>query len=195
MTWKVDAMSATEPTTVAPNARPSAEASAGAPNASALAQPHGVEQPDAGACCRSRRQMLGQTLLGGTVVAGAALALAACSAPAAPQEAPSAPASSSGTGHDVLALSELAVGAEAAVSINKANVLLYRPDEKTVLAYSAVCTHAGCQVGTSKDTQFFCDCHSSTFSAKDGSVVSGPAPRPLERYAATIEKDRVMVYL
>lgn len=176
-------MSHTEPRTVA------------APETHGL--PSGEESGplEAAACCHSRRQMLGQTLLGGTVAAGAALGLASCGAPAAPQDPPSAPASASGTGHDVLAASELAVGAEAAVTINKANVLLYRPDEKTVLAYSAVCTHAGCQVATAKDTQFFCDCHSSTYSAKDGSVVSGPAPRPLERYAAAIEKDRVMVYL
>lgn len=176
--WKDDGMSHTETSSPA-----SASAAASGP------------VTEAGSCCRSRRQMLGQTLLGGTVVAGAALGLAACAAPAAPEQAPAAPDSASGTGHDVLAASELAVGAEAAVSINKANVLLYRQDETTVLAYSAVCTHAGCQVGTSENTQFFCDCHSSTFSAKDGSVVSGPAPRPLERYAAAIEKDRVMVYL
>lgn len=51
-----------------------------------------------------------------------------------------------------------------------------------VVAYSAVCTHAGCDV-TSWDAGrrlLGCPCHYSTYDPKDGGkVVSGPAPRRL----------------
>jgi rieske iron-sulfur protein len=51
-----------------------------------------------------------------------------------------------------------------------------------VVAYSAVCTHTGCdlwdwEAGTKT---LKCPCHFSTFDAKDGArVVDGPAPRRL----------------
>jgi rieske iron-sulfur protein len=51
-----------------------------------------------------------------------------------------------------------------------------------VVAYSAVCTHQGCEVsdwiGDSKTLS--CPCHDSEFDPKDGGkVVDGPAPRML----------------
>ena len=51
-----------------------------------------------------------------------------------------------------------------------------------IVAYSAVCTHTGCDVSGWKDEtkHFVCPCHFSTFDPKDRArVVSGPAPRPL----------------
>lgn len=51
-----------------------------------------------------------------------------------------------------------------------------------VIAYSAVCTHTGCDV-TNWDTgelNMACPCHESQFDIYDGGkVVGGPAPRPL----------------
>jgi Rieske Fe-S protein len=52
----------------------------------------------------------------------------------------------------------------------------------TVLAYSALCPHAGCNVtGWLPEMGILsCDCHSSEFDAKaNGRVVGGPASRPL----------------
>jgi rieske iron-sulfur protein len=51
-----------------------------------------------------------------------------------------------------------------------------------ILAYSAVCTHAGCDVADwQADMQtLMCFCHYSQFDPKDGArVVDGPAPRRL----------------
>ena len=51
-----------------------------------------------------------------------------------------------------------------------------------VVAYTAICTHAGCEVTDwIEDKQYvFCPCHDSTFDPKDnGKVVDGPAPRML----------------
>ena len=51
-----------------------------------------------------------------------------------------------------------------------------------VVAYSAVCTHTGCDVTEwdAAQRRFQCPCHDSQFDAGDGArVVGGPAPRPL----------------
>ena len=51
-----------------------------------------------------------------------------------------------------------------------------------VIAYSAVCTHTGCDVTNWDEGQLrmACPCHESQFDIYDGGkVVGGPAPRPL----------------
>jgi rieske iron-sulfur protein len=51
-----------------------------------------------------------------------------------------------------------------------------------IVAYSAVCTHTGCDVtGWKAETKTFqCFCHFSVFDPKDGAnVLDGPAPRRL----------------
>ena len=56
-----------------------------------------------------------------------------------------------------------------------------------VVAYGPQCTHLGCAYHWDEGkSEFICPCHSSIFSI-DGKVVSGPAPRPLDRYAIRIE--------
>jgi rieske iron-sulfur protein len=51
-----------------------------------------------------------------------------------------------------------------------------------IVAYSGVCTHAGCDVTLWRDEtrRFRCPCHESEFDPRDrGRVVGGPAPRRL----------------
>ena len=51
-----------------------------------------------------------------------------------------------------------------------------------VLAYSAICSHAGCDVSdwVPDDQTLFCSCHSSKFDPRDGAkVLEGPATHPL----------------
>lgn len=51
-----------------------------------------------------------------------------------------------------------------------------------LLAFSKVCTHAGCPVALyrAKDHQLVCPCHQSVFDVLDhGRVLAGPAPRAL----------------
>jgi rieske iron-sulfur protein len=53
-----------------------------------------------------------------------------------------------------------------------------------VVAYSGVCTHAGCDVTLwqAETRRFRCPCHESEFDPRDaGRVVGGPAPRRLPR--------------
>ncbi len=61
------------------------------------------------------------------------------------------------------------------------------------LALSRRCTHLGCTVPwDAGKMQFVCPCHASTFDIH-GAVIQSPAPRPLDRFAVTIENDRIRV--
>jgi rieske iron-sulfur protein len=65
-----------------------------------------------------------------------------------------------------------------------------------VLAFSAICTHQGCDVKTwlSKEKQLVCFCHSSKFALLDGgSVTSGPANRPLPAIPLALDGDRLVI--
>lgn len=60
------------------------------------------------------------------------------------------------------------------------------------IAYSKVCTHAGCPVALyrAKQRQLLCPCHQSLFDVlDDGRVLSGPADRPLPQLPLTIGAD------
>ena len=51
-----------------------------------------------------------------------------------------------------------------------------------VAAYSAICTHQGCEVGAwdAQTKTFWCPCHDSKFDPREnGRVVGGPAPKRL----------------
>lgn len=58
---------------------------------------------------------------------------------------------------------------------------------------SNVCTHLGCRVRwIPEQGEFFCPCHNGVF-AKDGSVVDGPPPRPLDQFEYKVEDGVIFV--
>ena len=60
-----------------------------------------------------------------------------------------------------------------------------------VTAFSPRCTHLGCAYRwAAAKHEFLCPCHASRF-AITGKVLSGPAPRPLDRYEVRVEGTRV----
>jgi rieske iron-sulfur protein len=65
-----------------------------------------------------------------------------------------------------------------------------------IVAYSAICTHNGCEVTEwiSDEQLLFCPCHESKFAPKDGGrVVDGPAPRMLPALPLNhVEKKQVV---
>lgn len=66
--------------------------------------------------------------------------------------------------------------------------------EAGVAAFSAVCTHLGCIVGfDSTVRQIVCPCHDGHFNPANGSVISGPPPRPLAPVAVSVEKDQIFL--
>src|SRR5215470_3900718 len=62
-----------------------------------------------------------------------------------------------------------------------------------VLALSDECTHQKCTVDyLPEGSVIFCPCHGAQFSAT-GAVLAGPAPRPLDRFATTLQDGQIIV--
>jgi menaquinol-cytochrome c reductase iron-sulfur subunit len=60
-----------------------------------------------------------------------------------------------------------------------------------LVAFSPWCTHLGCAYRwDAARGQFSCPCHGSFFS-KNGDVIAGPAPRPLDRYDVRLTGKRL----
>ena len=100
------------------------------------------------------------------------------------QNSPAASGGSSGTGAgngtapDVLAsTSDVPVGGGKILADKK--IVLTQPKSGEFHGFSAVCTHAGCTVGSVSDGTINCPCHGSRFNITTGAVVNGPAPSPL----------------
>jgi 3-phenylpropionate/trans-cinnamate dioxygenase ferredoxin reductase subunit len=79
-----------------------------------------------------------------------------------------------------LSLDDLEPGRGAIVEMAGRNVAAYRDPNGTVHTLLARCTHLGCTVGWNATARTWdCPCHGSRFRI-DGTVLSGPATRPLE---------------
>jgi ubiquinol-cytochrome c reductase iron-sulfur subunit len=67
-----------------------------------------------------------------------------------------------------------------------------------VVAFSKVCTHAGCPVGLyqAETQELFCPCHQSTFSVPEGAKPTfGPATRPLPQLPIGVNEAGFIVSL
>jgi ubiquinol-cytochrome c reductase iron-sulfur subunit len=64
------------------------------------------------------------------------------------------------------------------------------------VAYSKICTHAGCPVGLyrASERKLICPCHQSTFDVLDGATpVFGPAARPLPQVPIQLQPDGTFI--
>ena len=61
-------------------------------------------------------------------------------------------------------------------------------------AFDDTCTHAGCSLGTGKldGTTVTCPCHGSQFDVTSGSVLRGPAKRPVRSRAVRVEGENLL---
>jgi Rieske Fe-S protein len=82
------------------------------------------------------------------------------------------------TGGSLGKTSEVPVGGGKIFASQK--VVVTQPTQGDFKAFSAICTHQGCVVAEVKGGDIDCTCHGSKFSIKDGSVVNGPATKPLQ---------------
>lgn len=133
--------------------------------------------------------------------AGAAL-LAACggdggsdtaggdTSPTAEDTSPSADDTGGGGGGALVATADVPVG--GGVILDSEKIVVTQPTEGTFKAFTAVCTHQACTVGSVENGVISCPCHGSRYSAEDGSVQKGPAPRPLKEIAVSVEGDQVV---
>jgi len=75
----------------------------------------------------------------------------------------------------------------------EAGFYLSRLEDGSFLALDRQCTHLGCNAAWHPDEQrFVCPCHASAFDSR-GSVLNGPAPRPLNLLPVTVDAGVVMV--
>lgn len=79
------------------------------------------------------------------------------------------------TAGDIESTEELKNGQGAIISKNLNKIAVYRDENGTLHAYSAICPHLGCVVQWNADEKSFdCPCHGSRFTCK-GEVINGPA--------------------
>ena len=91
-----------------------------------------------------------------------------------------------------LALTDLPVGAVKAITYAGKPAIVMRSSEGAT-AFSLICTHLGCTVQWQEGKQqFFCPCHDGYYD-RNGDVVSGPPPMPLEQLQAKIVGSEVVV--
>ncbi len=65
-----------------------------------------------------------------------------------------------------------------------------------IVAYSAICTHTGCEVGAflPEEQALYCECHQSRFDPRDeAKVTDGPAPRNLPALPLKVVDGRIVV--
>lgn len=79
------------------------------------------------------------------------------------------------------------------VTSEKSTAWVVKTADNQVTAFGPQCTHLGCAYhwDDGRD-QFLCPCHTSLF-AINGKVVSGPAPRPLDRYQTRIDGNKLLL--
>ncbi|MFI1766518.1 Rieske (2Fe-2S) protein [Streptomyces sp. NPDC020800] len=70
-------------------------------------------------------------------------------------------------------------------------VVVTQPQKGQFKAFSAICTHMGCTVNRVADGTIDCPCHGSKYRITDGSVVHGPAPRPLPPKTIKVEGNSI----
>jgi menaquinol-cytochrome c reductase iron-sulfur subunit len=70
---------------------------------------------------------------------------------------------------------------------------LRRQGEQDFITFAVNCTHLGCPVRWLPDAELFmCPCHGGVYY-QDGTVASGPPPRPLIRYPTRVESGVVQI--
>jgi Rieske Fe-S protein len=79
------------------------------------------------------------------------------------------------------------------VNEQEISVYILTQDGRNYIALSNICTHLGCRVRwiDEKDL-YFCPCHNAEFD-KEGLVVAGPPPRPLDRYEVKVENNQIFI--
>jgi Rieske Fe-S protein len=140
-----------------------------------------------------------RAVLGGVAAVGAGAVLAACGSdePTGSNGGGDATSGDGGSGGDAAASGEIGTTADVPVGggtvFQKEKVVVTQPSEGDFKAFSAVCQHQGCTVGSVNGDIIQCNCHGSQYSAADGSVKKGPTTKPLPKKNVSVEGDKLIV--
>jgi menaquinol-cytochrome c reductase iron-sulfur subunit len=79
------------------------------------------------------------------------------------------------------------------ITSEKATAWVVKMSQKDVIAFVPQCPHLGCAYHWEVQNQeFLCPCHASRFSL-EGDVISGPSPRPLDRYEVKVDGEKLLL--
>jgi Rieske Fe-S protein len=128
----------------------------------------------------TRREFLG-------AAGSLALSLPVLTACGAPQDDGSLQGQVNAGSPDAIAVGDLQILPGTAACLGR--------DAGGIYAMTLICPHADCDMssaGTVGPSGIYCACHGSQFDA-NGAVVRGPARRPLEHYAVTLDANGDLV--
>jgi cytochrome b6-f complex iron-sulfur subunit len=92
-----------------------------------------------------------------------------------------------------LKTSEIPVGDAKDIPFGGVPSMIINRPGKGFIALSRVCSHLGCLVEYSKSqSRIICPCHGAIFDL-EGSVVSGPPPKPLQRLPLKVEGESILI--
>lgn len=75
----------------------------------------------------------------------------------------------------------------------KKTAWVVKKNENDILVFSPYCTHLGCGYNWDPGSkQFKCPCHGAVFTM-EGDIVSGPQPRPLDRYETKVADGKLAI--
>lgn len=93
----------------------------------------------------------------------------------------------------VIAKKDFPPGASKIVKFGKQPVILVHSKDGELIALSAKCTHLDCIVQYRQDSDIiWCACHNGKYDL-NGKNISGPPPKPLEKFVVKVIDDEVFV--
>ena len=132
------------------------------------------------------------TIGAASALGGGVLLLSACTPGGGAADGAGSQGGSDSAGSTTVSLASIPVGGAVSASLGSTPIVVAQPAAGTVVAFSAVCTHAGCTVAP-QGKEFDCPCHGSRFDAKTGEPIQGPARDPLTKLTASVSGDKVTV--
>jgi Rieske Fe-S protein len=129
-----------------------------------------------------------------TVLRGAAAAAAAAvpliAAPSTAEAKPKPPKGKKPKGKPVGSTKQVPVG--SGKYFEKDSLIVTQPKKGQFKGFHSTCTHANCPVQNFETKgKMICECHMGEFSIADGSVLKGPARRPLNPEKITVVGDKI----
>jgi len=88
---------------------------------------------------------------------------------------------------------EILLGEAKEIALDSLPIIIINRPGKGFIALSRVCSHLGCLVDYSKiQNNVICPCHGAIFDL-EGNVVSGPPPKPLQRFPLKVEGESIVI--
>ncbi|MGV9415038.1 QcrA and Rieske domain-containing protein [Nocardia sp. NPDC003693] len=128
-----------------------------------------------------------RTALAATGAAATALTVAACSSSGGSSSSDTAGTDKGRTPTELARTADVPVGG----ALIAGDTVITQPTAGSFQGFSSTCTHLGCKVTEINAATIRCACHNSSFNL-DGTVASGPAPRPLDTRAIRVDGDRIV---